>query len=58
MKSITIKGSQRKRGQKGNETLRNAGMVPCVVYGGMSQSALQQKKLHLKTWFTRTYTPL
>ena len=35
MKSITIKGSQRESvGKKATKALRNAGMVPCVVYGG------------------------
>lgn len=35
MKSITIKGSERESvGKKATKALRNAGMVPCVVYGG------------------------
>ena len=35
MKSITIKGSQRESvGKVATKALRNAGMVPCVVYGG------------------------
>lgn len=35
MKSITITGSQRESvGKKATKALRNAGMVPCVVYGG------------------------
>ena len=35
MKSITIKGSERESvGKKSTKALRNAGMVPCVVYGG------------------------
>ena len=35
MKSITIKGSQRESvGKKATKALRNAGMVPCVIYGG------------------------
>ncbi|WP_297764009.1 50S ribosomal protein L25/general stress protein Ctc [uncultured Muriicola sp.] len=35
MKSITIKGSERESvGKKASKALRNAGMVPCVVYGG------------------------
>lgn len=35
MKSITIKGSERENvGKAATRTLRDAGMVPCVVYGG------------------------
>ncbi|MEL4306621.1 50S ribosomal protein L25/general stress protein Ctc [Joostella sp. CR20] len=35
MKSITIKGSQRESvGKSSTKALRNAGQVPCVVYGG------------------------
>ena len=35
MKSITIKGSQRESvGKVSTKALRNAGKVPCVVYGG------------------------
>ncbi|PHS67494.1 MAG: 50S ribosomal protein L25/general stress protein Ctc [Flavobacterium sp.] len=35
MKSITINGSQRESvGKKATKALRNAGQVPCVVYGG------------------------
>ncbi|MDG1571181.1 50S ribosomal protein L25/general stress protein Ctc [Robiginitalea sp. M366] len=35
MKSITIQGSQRESvGKKATKALRNAGKVPCVVYGG------------------------
>jgi large subunit ribosomal protein L25 len=35
MKSITIKGSERESvGKKAAKALRNAGKVPCVVYGG------------------------
>ncbi|MFS4454909.1 50S ribosomal protein L25/general stress protein Ctc [Maribacter sp. 2304DJ31-5] len=35
MKSITIKGSERESvGKKSTKALRNAGKVPCVVYGG------------------------
>lgn len=35
MKSITIKGSERESvGKRATKALRNAGMVPCVVYGG------------------------
>ena len=35
MKSITIKGSQRESvGKSATKALRNAGQVPCVLYGG------------------------
>lgn len=35
MKSITIKGSKRESvGKSATKALRNAGMVPCVLYGG------------------------
>lgn len=35
MKSILIKGSERESvGKAATKTLRNAGLVPCVVYGG------------------------
>ncbi|NAS31977.1 50S ribosomal protein L25/general stress protein Ctc [Flavobacteriaceae bacterium R38] len=35
MKSITINGSQRESvGKAASKTLRNAGKVPCVLYGG------------------------
>ena len=35
MKSLTIKASQRESvGKKATKALRNAGQVPCVVYGG------------------------
>ncbi len=35
MKSITIKGSQRESvGKSATKALRNAGKVPCVLYGG------------------------
>lgn len=35
MKSITIKGSERESvGKASTKSLRDAGMVPCVVYGG------------------------
>ncbi len=34
MKSITIKGSKRESvGKVATKALRNAGMVPCVLYG-------------------------
>ena len=35
MKSITIKGSERESvGKVATKAVRNAGMVPCVIYGG------------------------
>jgi ribosomal protein L25 (general stress protein Ctc) len=35
MKSITIKGSERESvGKVATKALRNAGLVPCVLYGG------------------------
>ena len=35
MKSITINGSQRESvGKVATKALRNAGKVPCVLYGG------------------------
>ncbi len=35
MKSITIKGSKRESvGKVSTKALRNAGKVPCVLYGG------------------------
>ncbi|HNU60338.1 MAG TPA: 50S ribosomal protein L25, partial [Aquaticitalea sp.] len=35
MKSITINGSQRESvGKKSSKALRNAGQIPCVLYGG------------------------
>ncbi len=35
MKSITIKGSERESvGKKATKALRDAGMIPCVIYGG------------------------
>ncbi|WMW77775.1 50S ribosomal protein L25/general stress protein Ctc [Flavobacterium sp. 20NA77.7] len=37
MKSITIKGSERESvGKVSTKALRNAGMVPCVLYGGQN----------------------
>ena len=35
MKSITIKGSERESvGKVATKAVRNAGAVPCVIYGG------------------------
>jgi len=55
MKSITINGSQRESvGKKATKALRNAGQVPCVVYGG-------DKTIHFaaeaKAFKNLVYTP-
>lgn len=55
MKSIAINGSQRESvGKKATKALRNAGQVPCVIYGG-------DKPLHFSSpelAFTKlVYTP-
>ncbi|WP_222983054.1 50S ribosomal protein L25/general stress protein Ctc [Flagellimonas meishanensis] len=55
MKSITIKGSQRESvGKVATKALRNAGKVPCVLYGG-------DKALHFSadelTFKDLVYTP-
>jgi large subunit ribosomal protein L25 len=56
MKSITIKGSERESvGKVATKALRNAGEVPCVLYGG--DQPAQRKAF--KTWFTlQTLTQL
>ncbi|EHQ42430.1 50S ribosomal protein L25/general stress protein Ctc [Myroides odoratus] len=56
MKSITIKGSERESvGKVSTKALRNAGMVPCVVYGG------EQSAIHFtaeeKAFKSLVYTP-
>ena len=55
MKSITINGSQRESvGKKATKALRNAGQVPCVLYGGdkpVHFSAAENEFTHL------VYTP-
>jgi large subunit ribosomal protein L25 len=55
MKSITIKGSKRESvGKTATKALRNAGMVPCVIYGG-------DKPVHFsaeeKAFKSLVYTP-
>ena len=55
MKSITIKGSKRESvGKVATKALRNAGMVPCVIYGG-------EKPVHFsaeeKAFKNLVYTP-
>lgn len=55
MKSITIKGSQRESvGKKATKALRNAGMVPCVVYGGDKPLHFSAPELAFKNL---VYTP-
>ena len=55
MKSITIKGSKRESvGKVATKALRNAGLVPCVIYGG-------EKPMHFsaveKAFKNLVYTP-
>ena len=55
MKSITINGSKREHvGKVATKALRNAGMVPCVIYGG-------KKVIHFsaeeKTFKNLVFTP-
>jgi len=55
MKSISIKGSQRESvGKSATKALRNAGQVPCVIYGG-------DKVIHFsaeaKAFKSLVYTP-
>lgn len=55
MKSITIKGSERENvGKASTKSLRDAGLVPCVVYGG-------DKPVHFsaeeKSFKNLVYTP-
>ncbi len=39
MKSITIKGSERESvGKSATKAVRNAGLVPCVLYGGVQEA--------------------
>lgn len=55
MKSITIKGSKRESvGKKSSKALRNAGMVPCVVYGGDEPLHFSAEELSFKDL---VYTP-
>ena len=50
MKSITINGSQRESvGKVATKALRNAGQVPCVVYGGDKAIHFSAEIRHLKT---------
>ncbi len=55
MKSITIKGSKRESvGKKATKALRNAGMVPCVVYGGDKPKSFSAEEIAFKDLI---YTP-
>ena len=55
MKSITIKGSKRESvGKKATKALRNAGKVPCVVYGGEKPLHFSADELAFKNL---VYTP-
>jgi large subunit ribosomal protein L25 len=55
MKSITIKGSQRESvGKKSSKALRNAGKVPCVVYGGETPLHFSADEMSFKDL---VYTP-
>ena len=52
MQSITIKGSQRESvGKAASKALRNAGQVPCVLYGGDDVLHFSAPELALK-WVT------
>ena len=55
MKSITINGSKRESvGKVATKALRNAGMVPCVVYGGDAPIHFSAPELAFKNL---VYTP-
>ncbi len=55
MKSITIKGSQRESvGKKATKALRNAGKVPCVLYGGNESIHFTAEEISFKKL---VYTP-
>ena len=55
MKSITIKGSKRESvGKKSSKALRNAGKVPCVVYGGETPLHFSAEEMSFKDL---VYTP-
>ncbi len=55
MKSITIKGSQRESvGKVATKALRNAGKVPCVLYGGEQPLHFSAEELAFKDL---VYTP-
>ena len=55
MKSITIKGSERESvGKVSTKALRNAGMVPCVLYGGSQPVHFSAEE---KAFKNLVYTP-
>ena len=55
MKSLTIKGSKRESvGKKATKALRNAGEVPCVVYGGKEAIHFNAPEISFKNL---VYTP-
>ncbi|MFL0094761.1 50S ribosomal protein L25/general stress protein Ctc [Tenacibaculum maritimum] len=55
MKSITINGSQRESvGKKATKALRNAGKVPCVLYGGDKPVHFSAEEIAFKNL---VYTP-
>ncbi len=55
MKSITIKGSQRESvGKVATKALRNAGKVPCVLYGGDQPVHFSSEEMSFKNL---VYTP-
>ena len=55
MKSITIKGSERESvGKAATRTIRNAGMVPCVLYGGDQPVHFNAEEIAFKNL---VYTP-
>ena len=55
MKSITIKGSERESvGKVSTKALRNAGMVPCVLYGGQNPVHFSAEE---KAFSKLVYTP-
>ena len=55
MKSITIKGSERESvGKVATKALRNAGMVPCVLYGGNQAVHFSAEE---KSFKNLVYTP-
>jgi large subunit ribosomal protein L25 len=55
MKSISIKGSKRESvGKVATKALRNAGMVPCVIYGGETPIHFSAEE---KAFKSLVYTP-